>query len=85
MGHTVPSTVSQLSGWETHSKSYPSGLICEGMDWCVWAPRTAPTACAGLYFQPFLRSTLRRATRLSLLHPVLAEPWRDFLLCQSQE
>lgn len=78
-----PLHVSQFSGWETHSRSHPPGLIHEGPDWCVRAPRTALTVCVGpapgLYLQPFLTNTILRVTCLSPLHPMLAEPWRDFL------
>ena len=45
--------------------------------------RPGPTP--GLCFQPLLRCTLPRITILSPLHPMMAEPWRDFLCVQSQE
>lgn len=75
--------------------SYPPGRPAAGptchvpassaRDWAgASEPLTALTVSVGptpgLCFQALLRSTLPRIIVLSPLHPMLAEPWRDFLL-----
>lgn len=60
-----------------------------GMKLLVPKPLPAQTVSVrptpGPRFQPLLRHTLHRITLLSPCHPMMAEPWKDFLWVESQE